>query len=242
LIVVSCRGIVVMVLLLLSYCHGLVIIAIVIVTIVSIVVNIAFVVAVVIDHCCPCCLHCRHFLCLSWWRSNGGAAMGAAMAEKVVAQQWRWRRSNGNGGAATAWAVQRWQWRCSNSLGGAATAFLMAAQQWGWQWWWRRSNGGAAMVEAAQQWWWTEAIIEYHRIESYSVFVKQIDILCSFLWWPHTDRFPDEVPKKLQRDRNYDSCKKKRHRSGKNRNPEDSCRIRQPSFLTTIESDYNIIF
>jgi hypothetical protein len=47
----------------------------------------------------------------------------------------------------------------------------MAVQQWGWQWWWRRSNGGAAMVEMAQQWWWTEAIVEYHKIVSYSVFV-----------------------------------------------------------------------
>jgi hypothetical protein len=42
----------------------------------------------------------------------------------------------------------------------------MAAQQWEWQWWRRRSNGGAAMVEAGQQWWCTEAIVEYHRIES----------------------------------------------------------------------------
>jgi hypothetical protein len=48
---------------------------------------------------------------------------------------------------------------------------VMAAQQWEWQWWWQRSDGGAAMVEAAQQWRWTEAIIEYHRIASYSVFV-----------------------------------------------------------------------
>jgi hypothetical protein len=47
----------------------------------------------------------------------------------------------------------------------------MVAQQWGWQWWRRRSDGGATMVEAAQQWWWTEAIVEYHRIVLYSVFV-----------------------------------------------------------------------
>ncbi len=57
------------------------------------------------------------------------------------------------------------------------------------------SDGSAAMVEAAQQWWWTEAIIEYHRIVSYSVFVYQIDILCSFLSRPHTYRFPDDVQK-----------------------------------------------
>jgi hypothetical protein len=53
------------------------------------------------------------------------------------------------------------------------------------------------MVEATQQWWWAEAIIENHRIVSYSVFVEQIDILCSFLHRPHTDRFPDDVPKKV---------------------------------------------
>jgi hypothetical protein len=89
------------------YCgHGLVIVAIVIIAIVSIIVSIAFVVAVVINrHCCRC-LHCRRLLSLSWQHSNGGAAMGAAMAEKVVAQRWQWRGSNGNGGAATAMAVQ----------------------------------------------------------------------------------------------------------------------------------------
>ncbi len=64
------------------------------------------------------------------------------------------------------------------------------------------------MVEAAQQWWWTEAIVEYHRIVSYSVFVSQVDILCSFLRRSHTDRFPDDVPKKLTRNRNRDSGEK----------------------------------
>jgi hypothetical protein len=76
--------------------------------------------------------------------------MGAAMAEKGVAQQWRWWRSNSNGGAATAMAVQQRLTQRSNGLGGAAMAMAMVAQQWGWQWWWRRSNGGTAMVEAAQ--------------------------------------------------------------------------------------------
>ncbi len=64
------------------------------------------------------------------------------------------------------------------------------------------------MVEAVQQWWWTEAIVEYHRIVSYSAFVKQIDILHSFLRRPHTDRFPDDVPKKLRRNRNRNPCEK----------------------------------
>jgi hypothetical protein len=64
------------------------------------------------------------------------------------------------------------------------------------------------MVEVAQQWWRTEAIIEYHRIALYSIFVKQIDILPSFLRKPHTDRFPDDVLKKLWRNRNRDSCEK----------------------------------
>jgi hypothetical protein len=33
-------------------------------------------------------------------------------------------------------------------------------------------------------------------------------ILHSFLRRSHTDRFPDDVPKKLQRNRNRDSCQK----------------------------------
>jgi hypothetical protein len=70
------------------------------------------------------------------------------------------------------------------------------------------SDGGTAMVEAAQQWWWTEAIVEYHRIVSYSVFVYQIDILHSFLRRPHTDRFPYDVLKKLRPNKNCDSCEK----------------------------------
>ncbi len=65
---------------------GLVVVAIVIVAVVSIVVSIAFVVAVVIDRCCRCCLHCCRLLYLSWQHSNGGAEMGAVMAEKVVGQ------------------------------------------------------------------------------------------------------------------------------------------------------------
>jgi hypothetical protein len=104
-------------------CHrGLVVVAIVIVTVVSIVVSIAFIVAVVIDCCCHRCIHYRRLLSPSWRCSNGGAAMGAVMAETVVAQRWRWWRSDGNGGAATAMAVQRrLRWR-SNGNGGAATA------------------------------------------------------------------------------------------------------------------------
>jgi hypothetical protein len=73
-----------MVLLLWSCCHGLVIVAIVIIAVVSIVISIAFVVTVVIDR------HCRRRLLSPLWQcSNGGAAMGAAMAEKMVAQQWQ---------------------------------------------------------------------------------------------------------------------------------------------------------
>jgi hypothetical protein len=107
LIVVSLRGLVVMVSLSWSCRRGLVIVAIVILAIASIVVSIAFVVTVTIDCCRRHCLHCHRLLSPFWWRSNGGAAMGAAMAEKVVAQRWRWQRSDGNGGAATAMAVQR---------------------------------------------------------------------------------------------------------------------------------------
>jgi hypothetical protein len=68
-------------------CHrGLVVVAIVIVAVVSIVVSIDFNVAVVIDRRCRRRLHCRRLLSPSWRRSNGGAAMGAAMAERVVVQ------------------------------------------------------------------------------------------------------------------------------------------------------------
>jgi hypothetical protein len=111
-----------MVLLLWSCRPGLIVVAIVIVAVVSIVISIAFVIAVLIDCRCRHCLHCRRLLSLSWRHSNGGAAMGAAMAEKVVAQQWRWRRSDGDGGTATAMAVQQWLRQCSNSNGGVATA------------------------------------------------------------------------------------------------------------------------
>jgi hypothetical protein len=54
--------------------------------------------------------------------ANGSTAMNTAMAEKVVAQQWQWQRSNGNGGAATAMAVQQRLRQRSDGDGGAATA------------------------------------------------------------------------------------------------------------------------
>ncbi len=90
-------------------CHcGLIVVAIVIIAVVSIVISIAFVVAVIIKRRRCRCLHCCHLLSPLWWRSNGGAEMGAAMAEKVVVQQWQWRHSNSNGAAATVMAVQQW--------------------------------------------------------------------------------------------------------------------------------------
>jgi hypothetical protein len=111
-------------------CHcGLVVIAIVIVTVVSIIVSIAFVVTVVINCCRRHCLHFRRLLSPSWRCITGGTVMGAAMAEKMVVQQWQRRRSNGNGSAATAIAVQQWLRRCSNGNGGAATAMVMVAQR-----------------------------------------------------------------------------------------------------------------
>ncbi len=72
--------------------------------------------------------------------------MGVAMAEKVVAQQWQWRCSYGNGGAVTAMAVQQGLRRHSNGNGNGSAAMgvavVVVAQRW------RRSNGGggAAMV------------------------------------------------------------------------------------------------
>jgi hypothetical protein len=105
-----------------SCCCGLVVIAIVIVAVVFIIVGIAFVVAVVINRCHPRRLHCLCLLSPSWQRSNGGAAIGAVMAEKVVAQQWQWQRSDSNGGTGTAMAVQQRLRGRSDGLGGAATA------------------------------------------------------------------------------------------------------------------------
>jgi hypothetical protein len=70
-------------------CHrGLVVVAIVIIAVVSIIVSIAFIAAVVIDRRRRRRLHCRRLLSRSWRRSNGSTAMGAAMAEKMVAMQW----------------------------------------------------------------------------------------------------------------------------------------------------------
>jgi hypothetical protein len=130
LIVVSCCGLVVMVLVLWSCCRGLVVVAIVIVAVVSITVSITFVFAAVIDrHCCHL-LHCCLHLSPSWQHSNGGAAMGAAMTEKVVAQQWQWRCSNGNDGAARAMAVQQQLRQRSNGDGGAVTAMVAQQRQW----------------------------------------------------------------------------------------------------------------
>ncbi len=45
--------------------------------------------------------------------------------------------------------------------------------------------------------------VEYLRF-----FVYQIQFLRSFLRRPHTDRFPDDIPKMLRRNRNRDSCEK----------------------------------
>jgi hypothetical protein len=67
---------------------GLVVVAIVIVAVVSVVFSFAFVVAVVIDLRRRPCLHCCCLLSMSWWRSNAGAAMGAAMAKNEVVQRW----------------------------------------------------------------------------------------------------------------------------------------------------------
>ncbi len=40
------------------------------------------------------------------------------------------------------------------------------------------------MVEAAQQWWWTEAIVEYHRIVSYSVLSNKLISYVAFYVGP----------------------------------------------------------
>ena len=40
------------------------------------------------------------------------------------------------------------------------------------------------------------------------VFFLQIHFLRSILRRPHTNRIPDDVPKKLRRNRNCDSCEK----------------------------------
>ncbi len=130
--------------------------------------------------------------------------MGVAMAERVVvAQRWQWRRSNGYGKAATVMAMQQRLRRHStgNDDGGAAMGVevVVAVQRW------RHSNGGggaAMLVDRSHHRVW------YYRIVLYSAFVEQIDILRNFLRGPNTDRFPDDVPKKLQWNRNRDSCEK----------------------------------
>jgi hypothetical protein len=82
---------------------GLVVVAIVTVVVISVAVSVTFVVAVVIDRCRRCCLHCHHLLSPSWWRSNGGAAMGregGGAVTAMAAQQRRWVDIvpvNGNG-------------------------------------------------------------------------------------------------------------------------------------------------
>ncbi len=119
----------------------------------------------------------------------------------MAAQQQQWRCSNGKGGAAMGMAAQQQLRQRSNGNGDGSAAMGVAVVV-------VNNNGGAEMVEAAQQWWWTEAIVEYHRIVSYFVFVYQTDILSSFLRRPHTDRFPDDVLNKLRQNRNHDSCEK----------------------------------
>ncbi len=129
--------------------------------------------------------------------------MGAAMADKVVAQQWQRQRSNGNGGTVTAMEVQQWLRQRSNGNGNGGVAMgvaaVVAVQKWG------RSNGGGGTAMVVDR---SHHRVWYHRIVLYSVFVKQIDILRSFLHRPYTYRFPDDVPKKIRRNRNRDSCEK----------------------------------
>ena len=66
-------------------------------------------------------------------RSNcgGSAAMAAQLGRSDGAQRWqrRWRHSDGDGGAATASAVQRQLWRRSdgNGDGGAAMGVAVVA-------------------------------------------------------------------------------------------------------------------
>jgi hypothetical protein len=63
------------------------------------------------------------------------------MAEKVVAQGWQWRRSNGDGGAAMAKVAQLLRQR-SNGDGGTATA-MVAQRRLRWH---SNGNGSAAMA------------------------------------------------------------------------------------------------
>ncbi len=90
--------------------------------------------------------------------------------------------------------------RCRRRLRTAmGVAVVVALQRW------RRSNGGGGTAMVVDR---SHCRVRCHRIELYSVFVYQIDIPCSFLRRPHTDRFPEGVPKKLWRNRNHDSSKK----------------------------------
>jgi hypothetical protein len=72
-------------------------------------------------------------------------------------------------------------------------------------------------------------------------FVYQIHFLRSFLRRPHTDRFPDDVLKKLRRNRYRDSCEKNAtgtENTGIGRIPAGICNIEQ----STLVSGFGAIF
>ena len=65
-----------------------------------------------------------------------------------------------------------------------------------------RGSGGNSMQ------WHGDVYIEF------LCFFSQIHFPRSILGEPHTDRFPDVVPKKLQRNKNHVSCERKKQESG----------------------------
>jgi hypothetical protein len=78
--------------------------------------------------------------------------------------------------------------------------------------------------------------VEYLRFVVY-----QIHFLCSFLRRPHTDRFPDDVLKKLRRNRNRDSCEKNTtgtENTGIWRIPAGICNLEWRPLIDAINGDH----
>jgi hypothetical protein len=70
---------------------------------------------------------------------------------------------------------------------------------------WRSTEHGGQLAVSCVSQNRVEKVCTYSTL---GFFVYQIHFLRSFLRRPHTDRFPDDVLKKLRQNRNRDSCKK----------------------------------
>ena len=99
----------------------------------------------------------------------------------------------------------------------AAGCTTAAAVSWRRWWWWQMRR---QRRRPQQQWWRRQRIkgsgnskVSEGNIGSGDrvlrvCFFSQIHFLRCILRKPHTDRFPDDVPKHLRRNRNHVSCEK----------------------------------